>query len=100
MWELYWRLIGARIRAQMQYKASFALEMAGFALTTALDFAVIAILFSRFPSLAGWSVHEVALLYGLTMTGFSLTEMIGRGFDAPFEAMMAQGSFDKLLSRP
>jgi ABC-2 type transport system permease protein len=100
MWGLYWRLVGARIRAQMQYKASFALELVGFALTTGLDFAVIAILFSRFPSLAGWTVHEVALLYGLTMTAFSLTEMLGRGFDAPFEAMMAQGTFDKILTRP
>jgi ABC-2 type transport system permease protein len=100
MWGLYWRLIGARIRAQMQYKASFLLELLGFALTSGLDFAVIAILFSRFPSLAGWSVHEVALLYGLTMTSFSLTEMLGRGFDAPFETMMAQGTFDKVLTRP
>ncbi len=100
MWGLYWRLIAARIRAQMQYKMSFVLELLGFALTTGLDFAVIAILFTRFPSLAGWSIHEVALLYGLTMTAFSLTEMIGRGFDAPFEAMMAQGTFDKLLTRP
>jgi ABC-2 type transport system permease protein len=84
----------------MQYKASFLLEMLGFALTTGLDFAVIAILFSRFPSLAGWSVHEVGLLYGLTMTAFSLTEMLGRGFDAPFEAMMARGTFDTVLTRP
>lgn len=100
MWGLYWRLVWARIRAQMQYKVSFVLELAGFALTTSLDFAVIAILFSRFPSLGGWSVHEVALLYGLTMTAFSLTEMLGRGFDAPFETMMAQGTFDKILTRP
>jgi ABC-2 type transport system permease protein len=72
MWGLYWRLIWARIRAQMQYKVSFLLELAGFAVTTSLDFAVIAILFSRFPSLGGWSIHEVALLYGLTMTAFPL----------------------------
>ncbi len=100
MWSLYWQLVGARIRAQMQYKLSFLLDMLGFALTTVLDFAVIAVLFSHFPSLAGWSVAEVALLYGLTSVAFSLNEMVGRGFDSPFETMMQQGAFDKILTRP
>ena len=100
MWTLYWRLVGAVIRAQMQYKLSFVLDMLSFTMTTALDFAVIAVLFSRFPSLAGWSVTEIALLYGLTSVAFSLNEMVGRGFDSPFEAMMQQGAFDKVLTRP
>lgn len=100
MWTLYWRLVAARIRAQMQYKVSFWLELFGFALSTGLEFAVIAILFARFPSIAGWTVAEVALLYGLTSVTFSLNEMIARGFDAPFEAMMQQGTFDKILIRP
>ena len=100
MLRLYFRLIGARIRAQMQYKASFVLDMISFMLMTALDFAIIAILFARFHSLAGWSVAEVALLYGLTSVPFSLNEMISRGFDAPFEIMMQRGAFDGILIRP
>jgi len=100
MWMLYWRLVGARIRAQLQYKVSFWLDVLSFGLTTALDFAVIAILFSRFHTIGGWSVNEVALLYGLTTTSFSLNEMIARGFDSPFERMMQRGTFDSVLTRP
>jgi ABC-2 type transport system permease protein len=100
MLQLYVRLIGARIRAQMQYKVSFWLELIGFALTTGLEFAVVAILFSRFPSVAGWSVFEVGLLYGMTSMALGMAEMVGRGFDAPFEAMMQAGTFDKVLTRP
>lgn len=100
MWTLYWRLVGARIRAQMQYKISFMLDFLASLLTTVLDFAVIAILFARFRSLAGWSVAEVALLYGLTSIAFSLNEIAGRGFDSPFERMMQQGAFDNVLTRP
>lgn len=100
MWSLYWRLVGARIRAQMQYKVSFWLELFGFALTTGLEFSTVAILFTRFPSLGGWSVAEVALLYGMTEFAFGLAEMIGRGFDAPFEVMMQQRTFDSILTRP
>lgn len=97
---LYFRLIGARIRAQMQYKVSFWLELIGFAMTTALEFAVVAILFRRFSAVDGWSMPEVALLYGLTSGALGTAEMIGRGFDSPFEQMMQTGTFDKVLARP
>ena len=99
-WSLYWRLIGARIRAQMQYKLSFVLDIVGFMLWTGLEFAVVAILFSRFRSIAGWTIAEVGLLYGLSSIAFSLAEMAGRGFDAPFERMMLEGGFDTVLIRP
>jgi ABC-2 type transport system permease protein len=100
MFRLYLLLIGARVRAQMQYKVSFLLDLLGFALATGLEFVIIAVLFTRFPALGGWSGHEVALLYGMTAIAFSLSEMVARGFDAPFERMMVQGSFDRVLTRP
>jgi ABC-2 type transport system permease protein len=100
MLRLYLTLIGARVRAQMQYKLSFWLELLGFGLVTALEFATIAILYARFRSIGGWGIAEVALLYGLTATSFGLAEMVSRGFDAPFERMMQQGTFDTVLTRP
>jgi ABC-2 type transport system permease protein len=100
MVRLYLRLIGSRVRSQMQYRVSFWLEMASFMLVTGLEFALIAILVGRFAGVAGWSLAEVALLYGLTSLAFSLAEMVGRGFDSPFERMIAQGAFDGVLSRP
>lgn len=100
MWSLYWRLVGARLRSQMQYKLSFCLELLGFALITGAEFAVILILFARFPSVGGWRVAEIGVLYGLTSFAFSLAEMIGHGFDAPFELMMQRGTFDTVLARP
>lgn len=100
MFRLYLKLIGARIRAQMQYKVSFVFELFGFALLTVVDFVVLVFLLQRFQSVAGWSVQEVALLYGLSAIAFSFAEMIFRGFDAPFSQMMRTGSFDGVLSRP
>jgi ABC-2 type transport system permease protein len=100
MLKLYLRLIGSRVRSQMQYRASFLMELLGFALVTGLEFAVIAILVGRFGSVGGWGLAETALLYGLTSLAFSLAEMVGRGFDAPFERMIQQGTFDGVLTRP
>lgn len=100
MLSLYFRLIGARIRGQMQYKLSFWIDLVGFAVITGLEFVVVVILFTRFPSLAGWSIYEVALLYGLSNTAMSVSEMVVRGFDSPFETMMQRGTFDSVLTRP
>lgn len=100
MLSLYFKLIGARIRAQMQYKVSFWSELAGFGVITGMEFAAVAILLSRFHEIAGWTIAEVALLYGLTSIAFGIAEMFSRGFDSPFERMMQQGSFDTILTRP
>lgn len=100
MLALYLRLIGARVRAQMQYRASFLMELLGFALITGLEFVALLLLVGRFGGVAGWSVPELGLLYGLSGLAFSLAEMVGRGFDSPFERMIQQGGFDSVLTRP
>jgi ABC-2 type transport system permease protein len=97
---LYFKLIGSRVRSQLQYRVSFWLQLISFGLLTGLEFAVIAILVGRFGGIAGWSVAETALLYGFTSIAFSIAEMAGRGFDAPFGRMIQQGSFDGVLTRP
>ena len=63
---IYRRLIGARIRAQLQYRLSFALNLVGNALITFLDFAAILIVFGQVDALGGWTVGEVAVLYGIS----------------------------------
>lgn len=79
---LYRRLAGARIRGQMQYKASFWLQLGGVFSINVLELATIFILFQHFETLGGWTSGEVALLYGLSAIGFSLAKVIGAGFDA------------------
>ncbi|MDZ4718613.1 MAG: ABC-2 family transporter protein [Roseiflexaceae bacterium] len=99
MTSLYFRLIGARIRSQMQYKLSFWLDMAGFGLLTWIEFAVTFVLLSRFQSIGGWGIAEVALLYGLSSIAYSIAEMAGRGFDR-CDTLIQTGNFDVVLTRP
>ena len=75
---LYRRLVGARVRSQLQYRASFALDALGMFLITFLDFGAILVIFSNVPELGGWSVAEVALLYGIGGIAFALTDMVDR----------------------
>src|SRR5918992_870215 len=78
---IYGRLLAAQVRSQFQYRASFALQALGQALATFVDFIGLLLLFNRFPSLAGWSLGEVAFLYGLGGIAFGISDMLSGGFD-------------------
>ena len=98
---LYVRLIGIQVRATMQYKVSFLLRTAGSLGFMLLEFAVIVVLFQRFPHLAGWSLAEVALLYGISATAFGLSELLCGALDTGlFAEMIVRGDFDRILTRP
>ncbi len=96
---LYFRLLGAQVRSEMQYRVSFAAELVGNLVVTALDFAAIAILLTRFRSIGGWSLAEVAFLYGTSSVSFSLAELFAGAFDG-FDRWVVRGEFDRLLLRP
>jgi ABC-2 type transport system permease protein len=101
-WLIYRKLIGAQVRAQMQYRASFVLEMIAQFAGTFLDFVVVIILFSRLTALGGWTLPEVGLLYGISSVAFGLADMVIAGFDYAYFGpnMVRFGEFDRVLIRP
>jgi ABC-2 type transport system permease protein len=97
---IYGRLLGARIRAEWQYRTSFLLFALGQALIAVLDFAVIAVLFSQVPRLAGWTLPEVAFLYGVSGVAFALADLFVSQVADALPALIREGGFDRLLVRP
>jgi ABC-2 type transport system permease protein len=96
---LYGRLVWLAVRAQAQYKAALIADIATYFCITSLEFAVVLILFGPFPTLAGWSVGQVALLYGLTSICFGCAELFGAGIDL-FPDTIRHGEFDRVMLRP
>src|SRR5215470_368838 len=96
---LYRRYLGISVRGQLQYRAALAMQIFGNLVITAVEFFAIWALFARFGSLRGWSLVEVALMYGLVDVSFALADSFGRGFDA-FGTLVKSGDFDRLLLRP
>jgi ABC-2 type transport system permease protein len=92
-------LLRAQAAAQYQYRASFLMQSLGQFLATFVDLVTILLLFHRFPSLAGWTLPEVAFLYGLGTTAFGISDMICGGFDG-LSKMIKTGTFDRVLTRP
>ncbi|HEX7837266.1 MAG TPA: ABC-2 family transporter protein, partial [Kofleriaceae bacterium] len=96
---LYRAYAAASIRGQLQYRGSVVMTTIGTFLITASDFVAVWALFDRFGQLRGWTLPEVALLYGMISITWSLCDMFARGFDA-FGATIKAGNFDRLLLRP
>lgn len=96
---LYLHLIGARARSQLQYRRSFALQVAGSFLLTFGDFLAIWVIFTQLPRLDGWSLGEVALLYGMSATSFSLADLFIGHLD-DLADWIVRGEFDAILLRP
>lgn len=96
---IYLKLIGISFRSQMQYKVSFLLMTFGNFLVTFIEFLGILVLFSRFGTIQGWQLEEVAIFYGLINAGYALSEAFARGFDT-FQLRVIHGEFDRTLLRP
>jgi ABC-2 type transport system permease protein len=96
---IYRRIVGSRIRSQLQYRLSFALTVTGNVLLTSLDFAAILVLFGQVDALGDWSVSEVALLYGISSVSFALTDIVVGQLDQ-LPRMIREGEFDQILVRP
>lgn len=99
MLALYFVLIGARLRSQMQYKFSFIADFLATFIGMGLEFAGTLVLFTHMPALGGWTLPEVALLYGTAELSFALANMIAEGFDG-LSNVIRLGEFDRFLLRP
>jgi ABC-2 type transport system permease protein len=95
-----YRLIaGMWLRSTMAYRASFAMTTLGNFAVTALDFVAILLMFSRVDALGGYTLPEIAFLYGLSSTSFGLADLAIGSMDR-LGRRVRDGTLDTLLVRP
>lgn len=92
-------LAAAQLRAEMQYRTSFLLQLVGNIAVHLTELAAIFILFRHFDRLGGWRVGEIAFLYGLSAVSFGLAHTMAGGFSI-FSQLIVRGDFDRVLTRP
>ena len=95
----YRLLAGAWLRAAWQFRASTMILTAGTALSCALDFALIGILFGSVPALDGFGLAEVAFLYGTSSTAFTLSNLLFGSTDQ-LGQHLRDGTLDVMMIRP
>lgn len=95
-----YRLIaGMWIRSTLAYRVSFALTVVGGLLVTGLDFVAILLMFSQVDVLGGYTLPEVAFLYGLSAMSFGLADL-SIGSAGRLGSRVRDGTLDTLLVRP
>lgn len=97
--QLYWRYLIILFKSKIQYPMSFLMLFGASFLSSAVELVGIIALFARFETLAGWTLPEVAMMYGIIKMSLALGEGLGRAFDQ-FAAQVKSGDFDIVLLRP
>ncbi|MEV8533469.1 ABC transporter permease [Streptomyces sp. NPDC051211] len=87
------------IRATMTYRTSFLLSAFGNAAITLLDFVAIYIMFRHVDVLGGFSLPEIALLYGSCSASLGLADLLLGNTDR-VGRRIRDGSLDTMLVRP
>ena len=59
---LYFKLVGVRVRSQMQYRASFVVDTLGAGGAIFVEFVTLALVLTRFGSIGGWCFPTVVIL--------------------------------------
>lgn len=77
-WTWLWAAWGANLRSALEYRTAFFVQ-AGFMLANNFLFLVFwAVFFARFENAGGWTLKDVALLFGVVATSFgSATVLFG-----------------------
>jgi ABC-2 type transport system permease protein len=97
---LYRRLIGARVRADLTYRFSFALRVLSAMLVTALDYVAIWALVSKVQTIGGWDKWQVTYLYGASSVAFRAADAFIGGPVERCSHYVRVGTFDTFLVRP
>ncbi|MFF4400179.1 ABC transporter permease [Streptomyces sp. NPDC001480] len=87
------------IRSTMAYRASFVMTTVGNFAATMLDFVAVLLMFSRVDALGGYSLSEVAFLYGLSGVSFGLADLTVGSMEK-LGRRVRDGTLDTLLVRP
>lgn len=96
---MFLRYVSTSISSQMEYRASFFIQIAGQFFITLIDFLGVWVLFGRFGNILGWELYEVMVLYGTVSLSFAINDFVTRGFDI-MPRLILSGDLDRFLLRP
>jgi len=98
-WTAYRHLIGAQVRSQTQYRASFVIDVVGSVLFGVIDIASVMVVFRVTPTLGGFTFPEVFLMTALAGCAFAIGDLAVGNVER-LRQYVRSGLFDALLVRP
>jgi ABC-2 type transport system permease protein len=87
------------IRSALAYPVSFVLTAIGLTLSTSMDFVAVLLIFSHIESFGGFTLAEMALLYGTTSMALGLADLVLGSIERIGDRIRT-GAVDVWLIRP
>jgi ABC-2 type transport system permease protein len=95
----YRYLLGAQVRSQSQYRASFAADVVGSLMFGVIDVASVLVVFRVTPTLGGFGFAEVFLMTALAGCAFAMADLAVGNVER-LRQYVRSGLLDALLVRP
>jgi ABC-type uncharacterized transport system permease subunit len=95
----YSHLLGAQVRSQSQYRASFVADVVGSLMFGVIDVASVIVVFRMTPTLGGFGFAEVFLMTALAGCAFATADLAVGNVER-LRQYVRSGLFDALLVRP
>jgi ABC-2 type transport system permease protein len=95
----YLLLLRSRFAAQIAYRRSFALDLFTAGAIVLIELVEVAGVFHQVRELAGFSVNDVLVMYGLASIGFVTADLLVGQLDG-LGLLVRAGTLDTLLVRP
>lgn len=96
---IYRKILAQDIKSKMSYRADFIISTIGMIFTNISGFVGFWILFRNFPSINGWTYHEMLFLYGFSLVSITPVQCL---FDNNWSLrqQVYSGDFIKYCFRP
>ena len=95
----YRHLLGAQVRSQSQYRASFVADVVGSLMFGVIDLASVVVMFRVTPTLGGFGFTEVFLMTALAGCAFATADLAVGNVER-LRQYVRSGLLDALLVRP
>ena len=96
---IYRRLLGAQVRSQTAYRASFLIDLAGQTAAPLIDLVAILAMFRVTRTLGGFTASQVLVMFGLAATAFALADSAVGNIEK-LRDYVRRGLLDAVLVRP
>ncbi|MFZ5944781.1 MAG: ABC transporter permease [Bacillota bacterium] len=96
---IYWYMVAASIRAQMEYRYAFMMNILGWMMHYSGLAVTMWVLLYSFQVLAGWVFWELIFLFALSVLSWSICIIFFFHFRT-LDQYIVKGTFDRFLVRP
>src|SRR5215213_1672385 len=96
---IYIRLISQHFKAVLEYQLNFVIMLLAGVFTHVPGLIFLWLIYTRIPTIQGWSFGEVLFIYGLTIFTEGVTSLIIEGFWM-LGQIVHRGELDRYLVRP